>query len=304
LAALVTIPTVLFLYEYFVIYPNQSAKVFDYGYKQVADFLSANNLWRKDILINKDPDRNLTLSFYNPYQPPLNRITNVFTPLEITKDITPFIQGTIDYETRIDKGYPGSTSSHIDLFTTNQTSRLSLAIYHNTSSFAPNNYLLLQRDYNNIGKSTFDQRPLNQTIEYDKWYKVRLKINSTAISFYFDGRPITTLSRPSGNDNMYTSIHLIGESAAVSFKNMVIEQNHEFSDLVGITKVKQDTDGQSIVSLFLASNKTSNSATPLIVVTHPQERSLLYTKYGKSAQLLKEIYSPDGTVALDIFEII
>src|ERR671931_351316 len=90
----------------------------------------------------------------------------------------------------------------------------------NNSSYAPNNYLLSETDKN--GKTQFVQRPLNQTIEYDKWYKIRLNITATAISFYFDGRPITTLSRPSGND-MYTSIHLIGESAAVSFKNMVIE---------------------------------------------------------------------------------
>src|SRR6188472_3706208 len=160
--------------------------------------------------------------------------------VEISKDIAPFSQGTVDYETRIDKGYRGSTSSHLYLLTTANHS-LSLAIYHNDSSYAPNSYLLLQSDNN--GKSHFDQRPLNQTIEYGKWYKVRLKINSTAISFYFDGKPITTLSRLTdsnvGNDNggngpggdTYTSIHLGELSSAVSFKNMVIQQNNQFSDL-------------------------------------------------------------------------
>jgi hypothetical protein len=278
-----------------------------------------NNLfyWKhfNDISKVKQQDDNgvatITVSLLPVNDEPVD-LTHSF--IEITRDITPFNYGTIDYETRIDKGYGGPTSSSISLINGNGIGRLSLTIYHNTSSYAPNNYLLLQSDNNNSGKSKFDQRPLNQTIEYGKWYKVRLKINSTTIAFYFDGRPITTLSRPSGND-VYTSIHLIGESAAVSFKNMIIEQNNQFSDLVdmnnfsdwgniiGITKVKQDSDGQSIVSLFLASNKTLDSATPLIVVTHPQERSLLYAKYGKSAQLLKEIYSPDGTVALDIIEI-
>src|SRR6188472_752909 len=193
--------------------------------------------------------------------------------VEISKDIAPFSQGTVDYETRIDKGYRGSTSSHLYLLTTANHS-LSLAIYHNDSSYAPNSYLLLQSG--DKGKSQFDQRPLNQTIEYGKWYKVRLKINSTAISFYFDGKPITTLSRltdsnegsnnsngSSTNSDAYTSIHLIGESAAVSFKNMVIEQNNQFSDLFdhrnnlfywkpasGQLKFKQYSDGNTTVSLL------------------------------------------------------
>ena len=150
---------------------------------------------------------------------------------------------------------------------------------------------MLQSDNN--GKSQFDQRPLNQTIEYGKWYKVRLKINSTAISFYFDGKLISTLSRLTGNagddsggnrpgGDTYTSIRLIGESAAVSFKNMVIEQNNQFSGSDDVVKVDPQT----------------------IVVTHPQEKSLVLANYGKSTQLLKEIYFPDGTVALDIFKII
>ena len=210
--------------------------------------------------------------------------------VEISKDIAPFSQGTVDYGTRIDRGYRGSTSSHIELATT-ANHHLSLAIYHNDSSYTPNSYLLLQSDNN--GKSHFDQRPLNQTIEYGKWYKVRLKINSTAISFYFDGKPITTLSRLTGNasssgssnsSDAYTSIRLIGESAAVSFKNMVIEQNNQFSGIQGYGVVRVDPQ--------------------TIVVTHPQEKSLVLANYDKYTQLLKEIYFPDGTVALDIFKII
>jgi hypothetical protein len=41
-----------------------------------------------------------------------------------------------------------------------------------------------------------------------------------------------------------------------------------------------------------------------IIVTHSQEKSHFLSKYGASAQLLKEIYSPDGTIALSVFRII
>jgi 4-amino-4-deoxy-L-arabinose transferase-like glycosyltransferase len=330
LAALVTIPTVLFLYEYFVIYPNQSAKVFDYGYREVADFLSANNLWRKDILINGGYDSNITLSFFSPAQPPIRKIYGVgniygiaapltsgeefdsikLSFIEITRDITPFNYGTIDYETRIDKGYGGPTSSSISLINGNGIGRLSLTIYHNTSSYAPNNYLLLQSDNNNSGKSKFDQRPLNQTIEYGKWYKVRLKINSTTIAFYFDGRPITTLSRPSGND-VYTSIHLIGESAAVSFKNMIIEQNNQFSDLFdsrnnnlfywktvsGGLKFKQDSNASVMVNLHPLRHDD-------LFITPFHGDLIFLSKYDvTSSKLVKEIYDPSGGLTFLIFEI-
>jgi glucose/arabinose dehydrogenase len=206
--------------------------------------------------------------------------------VEISKDIAPFSQGTIDYETRIDKGYRGSTSSHISLLTANRDNHLSLAIYHNDSSYTPNGYLLSYND--NKGKSHFDQRPLNQTIEYGKWYKVRLKINSTAISFYFDGKPITTLSRltdssdgSSNSSNAYTSIHLIGESAAVSFKNMIIQQNNQFSDLFdhrnnlfywrnfnNVAKFKQESNGaDTTVSLLPVNDEPADLTHSFIEIT-------------------------------------
>jgi hypothetical protein len=342
LSALVAVPTVLFLYEYYVVYPIQSAKVFDYGYKEVADFLSSNKYWGKDILVNNDPDRNITLSFYSPYQPPLSRITNIpymakqdtnghitvsLLPIkdepvdlthlfiEIKKDISPFNQGTIEYETRIDKGYGGPVSSHISLFTPDGTSHLSLGLYHNDSLFGPNNYLLLQNG--SSSKSQFEQRPLNQTIEYGKWYKVKLNINSTAISFYLNGRSITTWLRPA--DETYTNIHLAGESAAVSFKNMVIERkNNQFSNLFDDRnnnllewKIINSILGKStfIKSEINVNDKYNEDHAIVkvdpetIIVTHSRENSHILTKYGTSAQLLKEIYSPDGTITLSVFRI-
>jgi hypothetical protein len=326
LAALVAVPTSLFLYEYYVVYPIQSAKVFDYGYKEVADFLSSNKYWGKDILVNGGYGSDIILSFFSPYQPPLRKIYiigNVYgisAPLslnegsdplkqsfiQISKNISPFNQGTIEYETRIDKGYGGTISSHISLFTPDGTSHLSLGLYHNDSLFGPNNYLLLQNG--SSSKSQFEQRPLNQTIEYGKWYKVKLNINSTAISFYLNGRSITTWLRPA--DETYTNIHLAGESAAVSFKNMVIERkNNQFSNLFddrnnlfywktvfGKLEVKQDSNSNIVVSLFPISYDT------LLVTPYREDSNVLY-KYGTSSNLIKDIRFSNGTTALFIFKI-
>jgi 4-amino-4-deoxy-L-arabinose transferase-like glycosyltransferase len=291
LAGLVAIPTSLFLYDYYVGYPVQSARVFDYGYKQVADFLSSNNLWRRDILINGGFGGDLILSFFSPAQPPTNMVRSIYgiaapltsgeapsDPLEqslvqISKNITSFSHGIIEYETKIEKGFGTGASSHINL-STKANNLLSLGIYPNNSLFGPNTYLLSQND--SSGRIQFEQRPLNQTIEYGKWYKIRLNITSTAISFYFDGRPITTWSRPS--DNNYRSIELVGESAAVSFKNMIIQQNNPSSNLfddknnyadwqnvVGtIKEVKQDSNGKSVVSLLSKDNGSLDPSIPLV----------------------------------------
>jgi hypothetical protein len=234
----------------------------------------------------------------------------------IGKNISPFNQGTIEYETRIDKGYGGTISSHISLFTPDGTSHISLGLYHNDSLFGPNNYLLLQNG--SSSKSQFEQRPLNQTIEYGKWYKVKLNINSTAISFYLNGRSITTWLRPA--DETYTNIHLAGESAAVSFKNMVIERkNNQFSNLFDDRnnnllewKIINSILGKStfIKSEINVNDKYNEDHAIVkvdpetIIVTHSRENSHIFTKYGASAQLLKEIYSPDGTIALSVFRII
>jgi hypothetical protein len=263
--------------------------------------------------------------------------------VHIIRNITPFNHGTIEYETKIDKGYGGPISSGIELTTTtaaanetnsssnnsnnsNSSSSLSLGIYHNNSSYTPNNYLLLQNDN---GKSQVEQRPLNQTIEYGKWYKVKLNINSTSISFYFDGRPITTWIRPS--DKTYTNIKLIGESADVSFRNLVMvdQNNHQFSNLFGASATSNIKNNNNNNNKNLSGWKITNSTNSIIpvnseinvseasaggspadaikigpeaiIVTHPQENLLVVAKFGKFAQLLKEIYFPDGTVALSIF---
>jgi len=74
---LIIIPTSIFMYEYYYTYPIDSAKAFDYGYKEVANYITTNKLWVKEIYIYGDYDRNLTLSFYSPEQPPINKIVHI-----------------------------------------------------------------------------------------------------------------------------------------------------------------------------------------------------------------------------------
>jgi hypothetical protein len=254
-------------------------------------------------MAKQDTNGHITVSLLPIKDEPVD-LTHLF--IEIKKDISPFNQGTIEYETRIDKGYGGPVSSHISLFTPDGTSHLSLGLYHNDSSYTPNNYLLLQNG--SSSKSQFEQRPLNQTIEYGKWYKIKLNINSTAISFYLNGRSITTWLRPA--DETYTNIHLAELSSAVSFKNMVIERkNNQFSNLFddrnnlfywktvfGKLEVKQDSNSNIVVSLFPISYDT------LLVTPYREDSNVLY-KYGTSSNLIKDIRFSNGTTALFIFKI-
>jgi hypothetical protein len=322
LAALVIIPTSLFLYEYYVVYPAQSAKVFDYGYKDIANFLSDNNLWGRDILINSGWGSDLKLSFYSAIQPPpsiVRKISSVYdltnSLTQISKDIT-FNQGLIEYDTRMDDGYgnASASSSHIRLaFKTNNI--ISLAIYNNNSLYTPNSYLLLQ-EIN--GKHYFEQGPLNETVEYGKWYKVALKINSTAISIYFDRKLVNTVLRQSEDNDNKVILELAGESAAVSFKNVIINQhnNQAYDSLFNVDDdntlfgwktisgklvvVKQDSDRHTntaaVTLLPLVSHKT------LLVTTHSSD-SITLAKYGIASKLLKEVYYPDGNIAFLIFEL-
>ena len=321
LAALMVIPASLFLYEYYVVYPAQSAKVFDYGYKDIANFLSDNNLWGRDILMNSGWASDLKLSFYSAIQPPLSIVRRISSPYDlagsftqISKDIN-LDQGLIEYDTRIDDGYSNtSASSHIRLvFKTNNI--ISLAIYNNNSLYTPNSYLLLQ-EIN--GKHYFEQGPLNETIEYGKWYKVGLKINSTAISIYLDRKLVNTVLRQSQDNDNKVMLELAGESAAVSFKNVIINQNNNnqiydslfnaknnsnnntvfgWKTISGKLVAKQDRDGHTAITLLpLVSNES------ILITTHPSD-SITLAKYGIASKLLKEVYYPDGTIAFLIFEL-
>jgi len=309
LICLVAVPTGLFLHEYYVTYPTESAKVFDYGYREVANYLSANGLWGRDIYIHDKWGRDLTLSFYSPEQPPPSKITTIFNITEldpkksfiqISKE-TAFEHGIIEYETRIEKGYGAATSPHIRLIY-DENNTLAFSIYANDSTYTPNWYLLLQKVND---KRYFEQRPLNEVIEYGKWYSVRLTVNSTTVSFYLDGKLITSWSRPA--DDTYRTLRLAGESATVSFRNLRIQQNSESHDLFEAThlsdweiisgklEIKGYLDGNSVTLFPRGSNA--------ILVTHYQEDSATLLEYGIPHKLLKNIYYPDGTLAFSIFEL-
>jgi 4-amino-4-deoxy-L-arabinose transferase-like glycosyltransferase len=307
LICLVAVPTSLFLYEYYVTYPGKSAKVFDYGYKEAANYLSANGIWGRDIYIHDKSGRDLTLSFYSPEQPPPGKITTIFNIMDldpkksfiqVSKEIA-FEHGIIECETRIERGYSAATSPHIRLIW-DENNTLEFSIYANDSTYTPNWYLLLQKVNNT---RYFEQRPLGEIIEYGKWYSVRLTVNSTAVSFTLDGGLITSWSRPV--DGAYKSLILASESATVSFKNLIIHQNSESLNLFeaislsdweiisGKLEITEYPDDHGVTLLPRGSNA--------ILVTHYQEDSVILSEIPH--EFLKNIYYPDGTLAFSIFEL-
>lgn len=309
LICLIAAPTSLFLHEYYVNYPSESAKVFDYGYGEVANYLSANSLWGRDIYIHDKWGRDLTLSFYSPEQTPPSKITTVFNIkgldpkksfIQISKE-TAFEHGIIEYETRIEKGYGAATSSHIRLIY-DENNTLAFSIYANDSTYTPNWYLLLQKVND---KRYFEQRPLNEVIENGKWYSVRLAVNSATVSFYLDGKLITSWSRPA--DDTYRTLKLAGESAAVSFRNLRIQQNSESHDLFEVTNLSdwEIISGKLEIKGYLDGNGVTlfPRGSNAILVTHYQEDSATLLECGIPHKLLKNIYYPDGTLAFSIFEL-
>ena len=211
----------------------------------------------------------------------------------------------IQYDTRIDNGYGGASSSSISLVSAGGLDSVSLSIYHNDSTYGPNYYLLSQVVNGNY--THFQQLPLNQIIEYDKWYRVNLFFNSTNILFYLDGNLVGTWMRPS--DSTYESLKLGAESADASFRHLKIEERGKAYDIfdtqnkfsLGSTiparlGVEQDTTGGNIIHLLSAVSDA------LLVTSHQEDANFLNI-YGISTKLLNKIYYPDGTVAFLIFEL-
>lgn len=310
LICIIAIPAGLFLHEYYVTYADESAKVFDYGYREVANYLSANGLWERDIYIHGGWDRDQTLSFYSPEQPPSSKIVNIYNVRKLdpkdswsiseTDLINPFKHGAIEYETRINEGYGGATSSQIRLIR-DKLNTLRLTIYAEDSTYEPNGYLLKQTVN---GELYFEQRSIGEIVERRRWYAVRLVVNSTAISFYFDGKLITTWQRRA--DDTYIALKLVGVSASVSFKYLTTQDNkahslfNNFSNWKMISEkseIKRDIDGDITLTLFPISVNA-------LLVTHHQEDAATLSDYGIPCKLLKNIYYPDGTLAFSIFELI
>ena len=311
LIASVALPTGLYLYSYYTSYYAQSATVFDYGYKEVADFLTAKKLWQKDIFMNVDFAKNLSLSFYSPTQPPIRPLTD-FPDLQVKKMTVAlnnrnftFNHGWIRYDTKIDNGYGGALSSHMNMVSPNGRDSFSLSLYHNDSNYAPNDYLLSQVVN---GTSYFRQLPLDKTVEYDKWYRVSLFFNSTNILFYLDGKLLNNWNRPS--DSIYSIIKLGAESTDVSFKNMTIQQtghtndiftsNNDFQTESKYIPVKinmeEDSSGEKVLHLWSSINDG-------LLVTSHQEDAKILNNYGIPSSILNQVYYPNGTIALSLFEL-
>lgn len=67
--------TVYYINDYFVDYPVRAATDFNYEYKTVADYLTAEALWNNNIYVKTDPTHwysQQIISFYSPNQPPSN----------------------------------------------------------------------------------------------------------------------------------------------------------------------------------------------------------------------------------------
>lgn len=78
--AIFLLPTLIYLNNYFSYYPYTSAQSFSYDYKEVATYLSDNNLWKYEVFIRDERAEwymNVMLSFYSPSQPPLNNFVKL-----------------------------------------------------------------------------------------------------------------------------------------------------------------------------------------------------------------------------------
>jgi len=65
----ILLPTIYFSTDYFYRYSARSAKSFDYGYKEIAQYLTETDNWKRPIFLYSLPSRNWNLAFYSPRQP-------------------------------------------------------------------------------------------------------------------------------------------------------------------------------------------------------------------------------------------
>jgi hypothetical protein len=314
LVILVAIPTGLFLQQYYTAYATESAEAFDYGYRDAAKFLSTNELWDRQIFINDGYQRNATLAFYSSIQPPLGKITMTSTPnldfypiIRTERSISPLQQGAIKYETRINNGFGYAISPSITLVNADGNNSFHLSFYHEDTSYQPSQYLL--GEVNN-GRLSYQERSLDQPIEYDKWYSLTMAVNPRTISVSLDGEDVTTWQR--NYIGTYNSLSLGAESASVSFSNVTVQQNVRTHDLFGSEgdirswstpengklDITRGTDIDGIVAtLFPTTNE------PLLVTHYPEQDSKVLTEIGVTPKPLKQIYYPNGEHALSIFEL-
>jgi 4-amino-4-deoxy-L-arabinose transferase-like glycosyltransferase len=297
LICLIAVPTSLFLHEYYVNYPSESAKVFDYGFEETAQFLTETNNWNRPIFLGSLPNRNWNLAFYSPEQPfKSDRLTSVFPSFNFTAQFqhqqNVFTQveaklnlemGSLEFKAQIDKSYGAATSSQMWLIC-DEDNMFTLTIYAKNSTYNPNYYLLSQTVN---GEVYVKENSLNKTIEYGKLYPARLVFNATTIYLYFDGEPITTWSRLSYG--VYNYLRLGCESGQVSFTDLKIESD-------GYGKSLYVSDWQIISGTWtIDQNVLQGDASVIFIISNAlylqllQENNVEYT-------IMKTVRYPEGEI--------
>lgn len=311
------LPAGIFLNEYFSEYHIKSAKAFDYGYQEITNYMTSNNLWEKDVYVHGGGYRkNMTVAFFDPIQPPQNNIIEVSNisilrpPLMTTlrlNDIV-FEQGTIQFDVRINEGYGKAVSWHLDL-TGYDKDRLALAVYADSSTYAPNNFLLMQES---ADQRNLDQSKINTTVAYGEWHSVKLQVDKETISFYYDGRFIDSLLR---NDDIYNMISLSAESSHITFRDFIITQNvgslivlHDDKS-VSIDRQEKaglwEIDGGRLdgkiegYSSFSIGPKSKDT----LLITNTKQDATFMRNNGIHHNLIYEVHYPNGDFALALYEV-
>lgn len=320
LALLISVPSLLFLHEYYFVHPRESYRAFNYGYDQVANFLTADNLWGKNILIHDQLRRDWVLSLYSPEQPPASKIIDLGDKpaliypfgqsqesISSSQRIINFDHGTIEYETRVNYDYTrGPSSTSMRLLNSEGAQQLALSIYAKNSTFAPSSYRISQKTE---AAQSFEQRPLGKEIEYGEWQRVRLDIDPKTVSLYLDQRLITSWNRPV--DGAYSTLEIGSESASVSFRNFVIrqdnEQAHEILLDMNLSRWKSNYATMFEVEKIppynnVATLSPDTNSDVILVSSFPDDERTLNAS-GLTYSLLKKIHYPDGTIAFYIFRV-
>ncbi len=301
--------TIYFSTDYFTTYPARSAKSFDYGYKEIAQFLTETDNWKRPIFLCSLPDRNWNLAFYSPRQPVNpDKFAVVFPPfnfsalrphnafIQIKKPVD-FEEGTIEYKTRMDKGYGAASSSHIQLVR-DENNIFRLSINFENPTYNPSGYSLSQKAN---GQLYVLERSLNKVMDYNEWRMVKLVINKTTVSFYFDGELITIWSRPT--NDVYHYINLCGESGGVSFTDFKIKYSGE-SKFINILEKDNVSDWQ-IISGTWAVNQNIFCGDVSVILIIPGAVDLQFLRENNvEYEILKAIYYPEGNLAFTVILIV
>lgn len=302
---IILLPTIYFSIDYFAIYPARSARSFDYGYKEITQFLTETDNWKRPIFLYSLPNRNWNLAFYSPQQPikpdKFRVVDSNFSfaalfPqgafIQIEKSLT-FVDGTIKYNTRIDQGYGAATFSQMQL-ARDENNIFALSIYAKNSTLNPNGYSVVQKV---DGQVYAEQRSLNKVIEYTNWYTVELMINSTSVSFCLDNELITTWSRPT--NDVYHYLRLCGESGGVSFTDFKImySGDNEFINIINKAVV---SDWQMISGAWVINQNIIHGDASIILIVPSSLNLQPLLENNVKYKILKTIYYPAGDVAFRV----